>query len=129
MASCPCKELHSLVNNRATSKNHIVFILAVITGALIWILSPLVTGQQEPWDAEGPYYFAALFIGGALFGAICPVRVYRWALAIYWSTAGLTICWYGATYSYRCIFLGRMFVNCTHRSIINCNTNTRAKEP
>jgi hypothetical protein len=41
-------------------------------GATIWALSVPATGQSEPWDAEGFYYFAALAIAGALSASIIP---------------------------------------------------------
>ena len=40
--------------------------LSSFLGALIWALSPAMTGQTEPWDAESVYYFAALFVAGAI---------------------------------------------------------------
>ena len=40
--------------------------------AAVWALSLPFTGKTEPWDAEGPYYFLALAIAGALSGAVIP---------------------------------------------------------
>lgn len=40
--------------------------------ALIWILSPWLSGRTEPWDAEGPFYLVALTVAGALSGALAP---------------------------------------------------------
>jgi hypothetical protein len=40
--------------------------------AAVWALSVPLTGNAEPWDAEGVYYFLALAIAGALSGAIIP---------------------------------------------------------
>jgi hypothetical protein len=46
-------------------------VLGAALGAGIWLLSPVLTGRREPWDAEGGYYMAALFgtdlLGGLLF--------------------------------------------------------------
>ena len=75
----PCK----LENTKITSKDYVVYSLAVIAGILIWVLSPTITGQQEPWDSESSYYFVSLFIAGAFCGALHPIKIWRWAVAIY----------------------------------------------
>ncbi len=41
-------------------------------GAAIWLMSPLITGRREPWDAEGGYYAGALFVAGGLGGVLAP---------------------------------------------------------
>jgi hypothetical protein len=41
-------------------------------GAAIWLMSPLVTGQHEPWDAASAYYPAALLGAGVLGGLLAP---------------------------------------------------------
>jgi hypothetical protein len=48
------------------------FLMGLGLGAGIWLLSPLVTGRREPWDAEGLYYLAALFGSGVLGGLLAP---------------------------------------------------------
>jgi hypothetical protein len=58
------------------------FILGLILGAAIWLLSPFITGRREPWDAEGNYYAGALLAAGALAGIIVPA---------YWGTTVLGI--------------------------------------
>jgi hypothetical protein len=58
------------------------FILGLILGAAIWLLSPLITGRREPWDAEGNYYAGALLAAGALAGITVPS---------YWGTTVLGI--------------------------------------
>lgn len=60
-----------------------IFFLALFSGVLIWALSASITGQQEPWDSGSPYYFVSLFVSGAIFGAIKPVRFHRWVVAIF----------------------------------------------
>lgn len=45
-------------------------------GAGIWALSPVITGQVEPWDAESPYYFVSLLVAGAIVGAVIPRHVW-----------------------------------------------------
>ncbi len=46
--------------------------VSAFLGAVIWSISPLVTGALEPWDADSPYYFVSLFIAGAIIGFLCP---------------------------------------------------------
>lgn len=46
-------------------------------GAAIWLLSPVLAGHREPWDAGGGYYVAALF-GAGLLGALLIPR--RWCV-------------------------------------------------
>jgi hypothetical protein len=41
-------------------------------GAAIWLISPLITGRREPWDAEGAYYAGALLVAGSLGGVLAP---------------------------------------------------------
>lgn len=52
-------------------------------GAAIWLLSPLVTGRAEPWDAGGGYYPGALFIAGLLGGLAVPARPGLIALGVF----------------------------------------------
>lgn len=44
------------------------FLAAACIGALIWVLSPMVTGHAEPWDANSAYYPLALSGGGVALG-------------------------------------------------------------
>jgi hypothetical protein len=60
-----------------TARTALTLAISAAAGALIWILSPWITGQSEPWDAEGPFYLVALVVGGALAGALAPRP--RWA--------------------------------------------------
>ncbi len=48
------------------------FLLSAAASALIWALSPLFTGHPEPWDADSPYYVAALAGTGLISGAVTP---------------------------------------------------------
>jgi len=48
-----------------------VFVSAALAAA-VWALSIPITGHNEPWDAEAPYYLVALAIAGALSGALIP---------------------------------------------------------
>lgn len=45
-----------------------VFALAALFGALIWALSPAISGRAEPWDADSAYYLFALPVAGFVAG-------------------------------------------------------------
>lgn len=49
---------------------YLAFLVTAVGSALIWAASSAVTGSIEPWDAEGPYYLAALVLLGILAGVI-----------------------------------------------------------
>lgn len=57
---------------------HVAFGIGVATGSAIWLLSPLVTGHAEPWDAPGAYYPVALFLAGLAAGLLVP---FHWIIA------------------------------------------------
>lgn len=63
--------------------DYIIFILAILSGVLVWFFSPELTGHDEPWDFDGPGYFIILFISGFILGVVKPMRYYRWAVAIF----------------------------------------------
>lgn len=71
-------------DHHLTDKKHIVInlTLAAVAGAGIWALSPSVTGHLEPWDAEGVYYPATLFVAGLVLGAIGPRAIWTRAAGI-----------------------------------------------
>ncbi len=46
--------------------------MGLAIGVGIWLLSPLVTGRREPWDAGGGYYEASLLGAGLLGGLLFP---------------------------------------------------------
>ena len=48
------------------------FFVAALSSALVWAISPVLTGRPEPWDASGPYYVSALGVAGAISGALLP---------------------------------------------------------
>lgn len=52
-------------------------------GAGIWLLSPLITGRREPWDAEGVYYAAALLGAGIFGGVLAPQHWLSLALGVF----------------------------------------------
>ncbi len=47
-------------------------LIAAVAGALVWVLSPWLTGQREPWDAAGFYYVGALLVAGLVAGLLAP---------------------------------------------------------
>jgi hypothetical protein len=57
--------------------------VGLILGAGIWLLSPWITGQSEPWDADGGYYVGTLFASGALGGFLIPAHWASVALGIF----------------------------------------------
>jgi hypothetical protein len=50
----------------------ITLAVAAVSSSLVWVLSPLLTGHAEPWDADGPYFISALAIAGAASGGLSP---------------------------------------------------------
>ena len=50
----------------------VTFFIASVTSALIWVVSPFVTGHAEPWDAQVLFYPGALAIAGFISGALTP---------------------------------------------------------
>jgi hypothetical protein len=50
------------------------FLLGLILGAAIWLLSPWITGRSEPWDAENGYYSGTLLLAGAVGGLLIPMH-------------------------------------------------------
>ena len=65
-------------------KREIVVSLSVSAalGALIWAMSPVVTGSAEPWDAGSSYYVVSLFVAGAIVGALIPRHLWAVLLGI-----------------------------------------------
>ena len=58
-------------------------LLGLALGAAIWLLSPVATGNREPWDAEGGYYPGALLLAGILGGLAAPQHWGSVALGIF----------------------------------------------
>lgn len=50
----------------------LALVVSAVLAALIWAISPAVTGRAEPWDSDGPYYALALVLAGAVSGALVP---------------------------------------------------------
>ncbi|MFQ4138014.1 hypothetical protein PGN35_017005 [Nodosilinea sp. PGN35] len=51
-------------------------LFSFVGGAMVWALSPSLSGQVEPWDAEGFYYSVALLIVGLTVGFARPKHVW-----------------------------------------------------
>ena len=52
------------------------FLFSFVGGAIVWALSPSLSGQVEPWDATGFYYSVALLIVGLTVGFARPKHVW-----------------------------------------------------
>jgi hypothetical protein len=52
------------------------FVISFVIGAAIWALSPIVTGENEPWDADSGIYYVALAVAGLIVGWLCPHRIW-----------------------------------------------------
>ena len=61
----------------------LAFLIGLVLGAAIWLLSPWLTGRSEPWDAEGGYYAGALLATGAFGGLLLPLNWPAVALGIF----------------------------------------------
>ena len=59
---------------RRNFKAAVGIVASAFIGFGVWALSPLLTGQTEPWDAGG-YYILSLLIGGGIVGCCTPGRV------------------------------------------------------
>ena len=60
----------------------ISFCVAFGLGAVIWALSPLVTGEIEPWDADSQYYIVSLLVSGAIVGGLIPKNLWTVFLGV-----------------------------------------------
>lgn len=58
-------------------------VVGAVFGALVWALSPALTGHEEPWDAPWPYYWVAMSLGGFILGLISPRHFWAPVVGIY----------------------------------------------
>ncbi len=56
-----------------------LFGLSILLGALIWFLSPMLTGHREPWDANPAFYPVALFAAGFIPACFSARWFWLWA--------------------------------------------------
>lgn len=54
----------------------LTLLVAAVLGAAIWAASPVLTGHDEPWDAEGFFYVGALLVAGLASGALRPAPLW-----------------------------------------------------
>jgi len=64
---------------KTTMGSALIFGFAAVLGALIWILSPILTGEIEPWESFYLYSFA-LFLAGFLPASFSAQR--SWLAAV-----------------------------------------------
>lgn len=60
----------------------LAFLVSAAASALIWALSPLLTGRVEPWDADGLFYPGSLVVAGLGAGVLMPKPLW----AHYWGS-------------------------------------------
>jgi hypothetical protein len=65
------------------SSRRSALLLGCALGIAIWLLSPVITGRREPWDAEGGYYVGALLVAGVLGGLGVPPHWVSVAVGIF----------------------------------------------
>ena len=70
--------------NEPLTTDRQAYAIALIGGAALWLLTSLITGRSEAWDA--PMYWSvtyplALLLAGVL-GYRAPRRAWRWGLAV-----------------------------------------------
>lgn len=58
------------------------FLIGMACGVAIWLLSAVITGRREPWDAAG-YYPVALLLAGLIGGWVAPGELSRVVLGIF----------------------------------------------
>ncbi len=61
----------------------LVLIAGFILGALIWMYSPSMTGEFEPWDAKGGYYTGSLFLAGVVAALLSPRHFWLAPVGVY----------------------------------------------
>ena len=57
------------------------FLASVAVGVLLWLVSPVVTGAEEPWDSVWGYLMMG--VAGVLFGWRGPDKPWRWPCGLY----------------------------------------------
>ena len=72
--------MYSAIGSNLKKDIFISLISSAGLGAIIWAMSPVISGAIEPWDAESPYYVVSLFIAGAVVGLLQPKNI--WAIYI-----------------------------------------------
>lgn len=65
--------------------------IGVALGVAIWVLSSILTGHQEPWDAPGMNYPAALLGAGVLGGFAVPGHWAEVAVGVFSGQAAMLV--------------------------------------
>ncbi|MFN3936617.1 MAG: hypothetical protein ACK4KW_03465 [Gemmobacter sp.] len=63
--------------------------IAALAGLALWTGTAILSGRAEPWDAPAFWqlsYPLALVLA-AVFGALAPIRPWRWGAALVWTLA------------------------------------------
>ena len=59
------------------------YVIAVLTGVLVWIVISTVSGRKEAWDSS--WYFSVgyplICVVSLVLGYFAPVRTWRWGVA------------------------------------------------
>lgn len=93
----------------------LAFLVAVITSALVWAISPWLTGHQEPWDAEWFFYVSGLLLSGFITGVLVPKPLWAYYLGsiagqlgymmLFLPDGPLMLVGTGFLFVYSCLFL------------------------
>ena len=76
---------------RSFLREAIVFAAGAGCGALIWALSPALTGNVEAWDAT-LYYCAGLYISGFVAACFAPSRFWIAPIGVYCGQVAYVAC-------------------------------------
>ncbi|MCE5303004.1 MAG: hypothetical protein LLF97_07835 [Planctomycetaceae bacterium] len=80
-------------NDTIKARQLIAFGVSMFVGAFIWLSSPYITGQREPWDPLSFYYGGSLLVGGFAAGLFMPRPFWLWAVGIWLSQViGFVLC-------------------------------------
>ena len=72
-------------------------VTAATLGWLTWFLSVPVTGEAEPWDASGFYFYGSLFGSGILATILYPRNWWVSTLGVYLGQVTYIELWYSPT--------------------------------
>jgi len=72
-----------MIKLKPALKDAVLLILSVFVGIFIWALSPVFTGETEPWDSSSGYCPLTLLLSGFLIGFLGPQKPWLWPMGIY----------------------------------------------
>jgi hypothetical protein len=67
------------------------FAIGVVLGAVIWAMSPIVAGTNEPWDSSSPFYVGALFFSGVIASVLCHRKFVFAVMGIYFGQVSYSL--------------------------------------